>query len=184
MSLEKVNEEIKDDAEHRAKEILHAAKQTVREIKQTAEANVKKLEQTTEEHLQEIKKQLSLKGQVAINLETKKLFFEAKKEVLDDIFTKAEGKTNNLEKKKKEELLKILIKRASQELAIATVYSNAQDAKILEKQGNFNIRVTPEIKAGFIVENATATIRIDYTFTTLFEHVRIRALQNVAAIIE
>lgn len=183
MSLEKVNEEIKEHAGHQAKEVLHAAKQTAKEIKQAAEAETKSFEQAAEQYVEEAKMQLSLKEQVAINLETKKLLFEAKKEVLDDVFAKARTRINNLEKKKKEELLKVLIKKASNELQIAAVYSNAQDAKVLAKHGNYQIKIMPEIKAGFIAENNTATIRIDYTFTTLFEQVKQQALQKVAAII-
>lgn len=183
MSLEKVSEEIKEEAQRTAKRFHSDAQHQAEEILQQMDALIKESEASAAKALQEERISLANKTSVSISLETKKIFFEKKKEILEQTFTKALRRINTLSQKQQRVLLLLLLKKALQEMHVAALYCNSKDAKLLGSKNSYQVKTVQNIESGFIVEDAAATVRIDCTFTTLFGQLREKSLQKVASII-
>jgi V/A-type H+-transporting ATPase subunit E len=144
-----------------------------------AEAQAAKVEDAAKQNQKAEETLKKNKGGVSIQLETKKLLFEKKKEIMQETYKKALKKLEGIDAKKKKTIVTTLFKKASEQMNIATVYCNAKDTKLLVKK-NIKTVANDTIQAGFIAENKNGTVRLDYTFATLFEEVKENTLQKVA----
>lgn len=191
MALDTVKEEIIASAKAEMKKIVAAAKHDAKQFVAAAEAEAVQLEKRMEEEILAQEQLLKTKATAALALELKKLHFEKKKELLEAVYAQALQRLNRLEQGKKREILQKLLKKASRELAFAVLFCNPVDVRFfsqLVQSRQFNLVeccVEPfeDIKSGFIVENKQSTVRVDYTFQTLFTQLKEQSLQEVAKIL-
>lgn len=179
MSLENVKDEIIRNAKDEAKKVLNNAKKDAKSIVKEAEAQATKVENAAKQDQKADETLKKNKGTVSIQLETKKLLFEKKKEIMQETYEKALKKLEGIDARKKKTIVTTLFNKASEQMKIATIYCNKKDAVLLKKK-NIKTVANDAIQAGFIAENKNGTVRLDYTFATLFEGVRENTLQKVA----
>ena len=182
MSLDSVKDEIIHVAKVEAKKKIATAKKEVVQIVKDTQAKSVVLEAALKKELKEHEVFSRNKVDASVALEVKKLSFEKKKEVLETTFMKALEKVDAMDAAKRKTFLKALLAKAEGQMPFSVLYCNVKDSKLLGK-GNYAITIDDSISGGIIVENKQGTVRLDYTFRTLFEQLRENALQDIAGLL-
>jgi len=108
-------------------------------------------------------------------MESKKLLLEAKKKVVEGVFSDAIRKLETLDDKKREAYTDRLLEKAKKDIEIAHVYCNKKDSKLLK-----GFKLEPiSIAGGLIAENKEKTIRVDYSFETILQGIKENEMQNI-----
>ena len=179
MGLETVKEEILGNAKEQSNSILAEARKEANSVMGKAG---KKAEEMKEKSEAETKKILdAIKRQEIANaeLENKKLLLDAKKQIIESVFSEAVKKLESFDDKKREAYIKKLLEKAKNDIGIARIYCNKKDMKFLKgidaEQAN--------IIGGLIAENKEKTVRVDYSFETLMQTIKENELQNINKIL-
>jgi len=183
MSLDKLVVEVLGQADKQAEKIISdakaEAKKVILEAQHKAQAVSKNLSEKNNVLLSDLeKKELS-----AAKLKASKDFFEAKKEILNEVNDLALEKISKIALEKRSQLLKHLTEKALKELDGGEFfYSNEKDKAIIQKffpklkfAGNI------ECIGGIVLENSQKNIRVNYTFEVLFENVKGDYLNEIAS---
>ncbi len=175
MGLSEVKQEILTEARRRAEALVHDAE------KQAKEHVAKALQDYDQEFSQEKKafeqslEQTEKRELAAASLEAKKYLFETKKQLLQEVYDTARAKIISLPASERKVILQRLLDKAKREVSLATVYSNNQDKHLISESA----QLMP-ISGGIIAENKDGTVRVDYSFDTLFELVKEQTTAEVA----
>jgi V/A-type H+-transporting ATPase subunit E len=112
-------------------------------------------------------------------LNNKKVLLEAKKQIIDRVFSEATKKVEGLDDKKREDYINKLLEKAKSDIGVENIYCNEKDIKILK---DFNVKGAGLI-GGLIAENKEKTIRIDYSFDTMIQNIKENELQGINKIL-
>lgn len=181
MTLENVMAEIISEAEKKRAEIIdqakHESKKILEEATKKSEERKKHLDEATKKMLAETKRmELS-----TTNIRLHKMYLEAKKAVLDEIYNQLVEKINKLETSNRKGLLQKLVDKAKRELPDAKfIYCNGRDKTIVSGMKDMKFNGTINCLGGVIVENGDRTIRVNYTFDVLLQNVKEVYLNEVA----
>lgn len=181
MALENVIAEIISQAEKRRDEIIDQAKQESRKVVdeaiKKADERKKQLEDNAKKLLNETKKmELS-----TTNIRLHKMYLEAKKAVLDEIYNQLVEKISKIESSKRKELLQKLAIKANRELPDAKfIYCSEHDKNIVSGMKDLKFNGTINCLGGVMVENEDRTIRVNYTFDVLLQNVKEAYFNEVA----
>ncbi|MBU1120773.1 hypothetical protein KJ660_02745, partial [Candidatus Micrarchaeota archaeon] len=137
MGLEKVINEINNEANEKVSAVINEGKKEAAEILRKEKEKLAEERQTKEAETAKAVKDLLNQGTASLKLWQKKEELNAKKEVLEEIFQKTREKIRK--SKEKEKLLKKLIEKAEKELDAKYVYSNREDKAMIE-------RIAPNLK--------------------------------------
>ena len=179
MGLETVKEEILSNSKEQSNSIIAEARKEANRIMRGAENKIEVMKEKSEEETKRILDTIKRQELANAELENKKILLEAKKEVIDNVFSEAKKKLENLDDKKKEAIIKRLLEKAKNEIEIAHIYCNKKDIKLLK---GFSAE-TNEIIGGLITENKERTIRVDYSFDIILESINESELQNISKIL-
>jgi len=177
MGIEKIKEEILEKAASAEKEILAEASKKVDEIKKDSSEKIKAVQQEFNHRLSIEKKQIESKEVSLANLESQKLEFETKKEILDKVYKEAFDKIKRMSKKDRSPLIKSLLDKASKEIDVAAVYVNDIDKEFVDESASL------DTEGGVICETKDGNVRIDYTFKTLFEDLKEKTIKEVSKLL-
>ena len=97
---------------------------------------------------------------------------------ISEKFKKAEEELHKLSKKEKTAIINALLRKASKEIEISTIYCNSSDKGFVRT--STEIIADENITAGIIVENKDKTIRIDYSLENTMQQLREQKLQEIA----
>jgi len=179
MGLETVKEEILSNAKEQSNSLIAEARKEANRITRETE---KKMEEMKEKSEAETKKILdTVKRQESANaeLENKKMLLEAKKQVIEGVFSEAMKKLETLDDKKREIYFKKLLEKAKNDIEIAHVYCNKKDSKFLK---GFDAEPI-SIIGGLMSENKEKQVRVDYSFETLLQGIKENELQNISKVL-
>jgi len=179
MGLEKIKEEILQKAAAAEKAILEEAAVQSSEIRKKAEEKAKQLEHESLQNLQAETKSIENREQSLQNMEAKKMIFEVKKHAIDHVYSEAYSKIKKIPKKEREHIVKTLMEHAKKEIDIGTVYANSVDK---EFAAQFTVKPA-DIDGGIICESKDGTVRVDYTFATLFHDLREKTIKETSNIL-
>jgi len=179
MGLEIVKEEILSNAKEQSNSIIAEARKEANRIVREAENKIEEMKVKSEADIKRMLDTIKRQELANAELENKKILLEAKKEVIESVFSEAKKKLENLDDKKMEAIIKILLEKAKNEIEVAHIYCNKKDTKFLK---GLSVE-TIEIIGGLITENKERTIRVDYTFDTILESIQETELQNISKIL-
>jgi V/A-type H+-transporting ATPase subunit E len=174
MGLEKIKEEILQKAAATEKGILLEATAKAEAIRNKASEQVKQLESEAAKKLQSELKSLESKETSLANMESQKLFFEAKKEAMDNVYQESLNKIRNMPAKDRKETIEKLIAMAKKEIDVDLVF----DKKFCE--GNVKDLQT---NGGIICETKDNSVRVNLTFDNLFTDLREKTSKEVSKIL-
>lgn len=178
MGLQEVKNSILESANRQAKEIIEQANKDAAQIEQQTKQQLAEFEQKYAYELSEAGKNLEKIKLAAVNSEGNHIVLKKKKEIIDKAFDLALKQA--IAQAQKNSYVKKLLEKAKKELEIKYVYCNKQDIRSINGFNyDFNCTAT-EITAGIIVENADKSIRLDYSFETVFDTLNGKILQDVA----
>jgi len=180
MSLADVKKEIIAAAEAKASKILGDKQQLL------TQEHLKALQSLSIDLEEENKKfhsyleQLENRELASAKLEAKKYLFDAKKQLLAEAYTQSWDAITSFSGSERTVFIKALLAKAKKELDFKQVYCNSQDKNAVTSVVNtVSLKVQP-IEGGIIVENNDGTVKVDYSFETIFEQIKETSMQNVA----
>ena len=175
MGLETVKEEIIGSAKSQADALIKEARAEAAKIRKEAEKKTQELEEKSSAEAKKSIETMKKQDLASAELESKKMLLEAKKQLVEDVFSEVEKKLKGLNSKDREGYMKKLLKKAKDDIEVASVYCNKKDVKMVE---GFDAEPV-EILGGLIAENADKTVRVDYSFETMLQSIKENELQSI-----
>ncbi|HJN56491.1 MAG TPA: hypothetical protein QGI22_00840 [Candidatus Woesearchaeota archaeon] len=179
MGLEKIKEEILQKAAAGEKKILADAAIKAGEIKKKTAEKIKQLENDVEKKFDEEKTSLENKENSLANIESNKIIFETKKDIIENTYKEAFQKIKTMTKKEREQIIHALLEKAKKEIAVKVVYANDTDAALI---GNSLEIKKAEIDGGIICETEDGRVRVNHTFSEIFETLKEKIMQKTSKI--
>lgn len=181
MGLEKVAQEITEEAEKNALKVTEAGQKEAEKILLEAKEKARELEKKISLESEKKAHYLRSVELSSFELELNRRLLLAKKKALEEIFAMAEKEIENLDKKKRHEIVMELCKKALKELPDAKyVYSSPHDKKSISSIKALSFAGSIESIGGIIMENPDKTIRVNYTFEEILEKAREENLHETA----
>lgn len=182
MGLEKVKQEILDNARKEASAMIEAAQAEGRSIANAAEKQAGENDLAAEEKLQRDFDFMKRREVASAELELRKQVLATKSAIVEKVFGEAANKLKSLAEKKREAHIKALLYAARNELSVAVVRCNSMDVNIVEAFGEGRLKIIPgsNLLGGIIAESSDGRLRVDYSYEAVLEQVRSRVLGDVA----
>ena len=115
------------------------------------------------------------------NLEVKRTLLNARKELLEDVYTRAERSIAAFSPEMNEELLRSIIEK--NEAGGKRIYSNAASEESVRKLSSLEYAGNIDCLGGVVIENEDGTVRLDYTFDVILKSVNERLLKQTSDIL-
>lgn len=183
MSLEKVVEDVLDQAKKQAEKIVLDAGAEAGKIISEAERKAVIVSKELSEKNMVLALELEKKEFSSAKLKANKDFFEAKKEILDEINALAFKKVSELSGEKRNSVLKHLAEKALRELDGAEFFYSTEKDKVLIQKFFPKLKHAGGINSvgGLVLENSSRNIRVNCTFEVLFDSVKGDCLNEIAS---
>jgi V/A-type H+-transporting ATPase subunit E len=180
MGLERLVKEIESEVQKNTSSIIAKARKEAEEIISSAEKQAKEILKKEEQLVEEQARELRKSEKAALNLLLKKAELNAKKEITEQIIELVKQKIVSFNDKKP--LLKSLIEKAKKELGNAKfVYSNESEKQLVKEIApELSFKKTIDCLGGIILENASETVRVNYTYDVLLEKVIEKNISRVS----
>ena len=179
MGLEIVKEELIRNAKDEETSLLAEARTEADKIMKEAE---KKIEEIKNKSELETKRKVDIieKQELAsAQLEKKKMLLEAKKMVIESVFTGVQKRFESLNAEKREAYMKKLLEKARSDIEVTNVYCNKKDIKLVKEFKTEAINII----GGLIAENKDKTVRVDHSFNTMLQSIKENELQSINKIL-
>ncbi len=186
MGLDKVKQEILDNAREDAGKLTEQAKDEAKAIEKSAEKQVKGYERMMEEDMEKSVELMKRRELAAAELEVQKKTLDAKSELIESVFAEGWKKLRNIGEKSREAHIKSLLERAMAEMDVAVVKCNARDSKLVSSHtsgSRLKAVVAADISGGIIAESADGKLKVDYSYEAVLEQVKSKVLVDVAKIL-
>ena len=180
MGLEKIKQEILQKAEKAKKEILADASIKVEDLRRKTSDKIRQLEQEALSKLNAEAKLIENREQSHQNMNSQKMLFEAKKEIMDSVYSEAFEKIKKMSKSDREEIIKNLLDRSRKEIDVSAVYANSTDKGFIDSSTTLK---PLETDGGIICETKDSSIRVDYTFTSIFDDLKEKTIKDASKIL-
>jgi V/A-type H+/Na+-transporting ATPase subunit E len=181
MALEHVKEEIIDHAQSEGKKMVAEAKAEAKKSLDEAHGVIDTFEEETHVALEKELETLEKKYYAGMKMQAKKVTFQARKEVLTQLFADVRGKLEKSPKLERAKMLATLFQRAKKQCSVGKVYCAKQDIALVKK--HCKNAVAADMFGGLILESKDGTIRIDYSFDSILAQVEEEKLQDVATLL-
>ncbi|MCK5234123.1 MAG: hypothetical protein KAJ91_04870 [Candidatus Aenigmarchaeota archaeon] len=183
MSLEKVSDELISTAKKEADEIKNNAKKEAESIMQSVNKSIEEKRGLADRRTQSILDAMAKKELASAKLEEKRLVLDAKKDVIEKVYTALENKIIAIDKKAKEKVYAKLVKNAKQEFEPAYMYARKEDIAIVKKLAK-NVKVIEEnLLGGIIFENSERTVRLDKSFDSVLAALKSENIKDVSGML-
>lgn|SRR3989338_86076 len=179
MGLEKIKEEILHKADAAERQILIEAEARVSSIKSNAAAHMKQLESEAAKKLDADMKNLENRENSLAGMESRKMLFETRKNIIDEVYDEAFNKIRNMPAKDRESIIKTLIDMAKKEIDVDVVYISEKDKKYCKDEA----KIRGMDADGIICETKDGSVRVNLTFGTLFADLREKTAKEVSGIL-
>lgn len=175
MGLNKVKKGLEKELEARRKELLGEAEEAEKRYMDEAKEEIKAYKSKRKAEYEEKVSNLEKSELASAKLLAKKKLLNAKKEAIDKVFDDAMNKLVSMSPKKREKVLKELVKSAEEEIDVDKVFCASKDTKLVK-----NSVASDDVEGGVICESKDGKSRVDLTFSTLLSEVREKHLKEVA----
>ncbi|MDY6777819.1 MAG: V-type ATP synthase subunit E family protein [Candidatus Nanohaloarchaea archaeon] len=169
MSLDKVKQELLQQAEEEAEQIKQDALQRGREIREEAEQEAERIKEQAKEEAEQEAASLRKKKVASANMEAKKIKQQAKQKVIDRAFERLEERVTGMDQEQHLELVEQALDAVRDEIEIGRVEVTPAVADDLDIDAT--IDENSDIQ-GVVIHSDDGSIRYDHTFSTMLENVR------------
>lgn len=186
MGLEKVKQEILEQAREEASRLIEDAKAEARAIMRSAEKQAEGYERLMQEDCEMSAEVMRRRELASAELDVQKRLLAAKKELIEGIFAQAMKRLGSLSDSKREPHIRKLLDTAKMELDVAVVQCSSKDVKFVgnfSNGGKIKAVKNDEMLGGLIAETSDGKLRVDYSYDALLEQVKAGVLGDVARIL-
>jgi len=179
MGLEAVKEEIIMHSKGQANSLIAEARKEANKIMKETEKKIEEMKEKSEAETKRILDTIKRQESTSAEMENKKMLLEAKKEIIESVFSEAKKKLESLDDKKRGEYIKKLFEKIKSDIEPEHIYCSKKDIKLLK---GLNAELI-DISGGLMAENKEKTIRVDYSFETLLQTIKESELQSISKIL-
>jgi len=181
MSLENVIKEINSVAESKSNQIIQQGQQEAKNTINKTNEKIQKSREKTITKTSEITASIERTEMASLKLLLKKQKLNAKKEIIDTLFSEAKKALVNLEDSEKEKILRKLLQKGKKEVHAEYFYSNSKDKTMISKISGLKFKDSIDCVGGFVLENKEGTIRSDQTFDLFLEKVKEKNISDISS---
>lgn len=165
MGLDAVKQEIKDEAEREAGNIISDAEDTKEEILEEAREETEQILEEAEAEARETAEALRKKEISGARMEAKEKRLAAREDVLEQAFDRFRERVDDLDEDTEQELVEAALERLQDQVDIGTVRAREALEDVAADYGTFEAHDD----RGVVVETADGSRRFDLTFDTVAE---------------
>lgn len=177
MGFAQLKKTILEKAERDAKKIVKEAEDKAQARFDDIESEMEELAKKSEQETQNVIEMMKKRELASASLEAKKQLLITKKDILDDVFSRAkEDLTKKLSKADRKKLIEKLLKNVKKEMTIGKVFCNKMDSEII-KEGKTK---SMDLLGGFIAEDKSGDIQIDSSFETILEDIKDKNISEIS----
>lgn len=180
VSLEKVSDELISTAKKEADKIKDNAKEKAESITQSANKIIEEKQSIADRQTQSTLDAMAKKELASAKLEEKRLVLDAKKDVIEKVYTALENKIVAIDKKTKEKAYAKLVKTAKQEFEPAYMYARKEDITIVKKLAKDVTVIEENLLGGIVFENVERTVRLDKSFDSVLATLKAENIKDVS----
>ncbi|WP_445474689.1 V-type ATP synthase subunit E [Methanococcoides methylutens] len=181
MGLETVIKDIMDAAQASVTMVNAEADAEVSQILDEARQSAKKIMGDRLAKAEDDIKRLRQQETSSANLEVKRAMLNARKEVIDKVYSDAVKSIVALPAEKQEGLLKAIIEKNEGEGT--KIYSNKDSEKLVRKLSSLEYAGNVNCIGGVVIENNDGTVRLDYTYDIILKNVNEQSLKQTSDIL-
>jgi vacuolar-type H+-ATPase subunit E/Vma4 len=160
-------------AQAEAERIISEAKEQIK---------LKRAENTAK--TQELLEALERKEHAAAQFARKSILLEEKRKAIDAVFTSVQQTLVTQDSATRSKLLAQLAEKASKAITVASVRCNSKDTAALKKIfSGATVTADESIAGGFTADDASGTVRVDYTYESLLAAVREQHMAELTRIL-
>ncbi|MCQ6963007.1 V-type ATP synthase subunit E [Methanolobus chelungpuianus] len=181
MGLEIVVKDIMDAAQAEVARLNREADAEASLILNDARQNAKKIVGERLAKAEDDIRKMRQQETSSANLEVKRTLLNARKELLEDVYARAEKSIAAFSQEKNRELLKSIIEK--NEASGKRIYSNAASEKLVRELTSLEYAGNIDCLGGVVIENEDGTVRLDYTYDVILRSVSEQLLKQTSDIL-
>lgn len=181
MGLEIVVKDIMDAAQAEVARLNREADAEASLILEDARQNAKKIVGERLAKAEDDIRKMRQQETSSANLEVKRTLLNARKELLEDVYARAEKSIAAFSPEKNRELLKSIIEK--NEASGKRIYSNAASENLVRELTSLEYAGNIDCLGGVVIENEDGTVRLDYTYDVILRSVSEQLLKQTSDIL-
>ncbi len=180
MSLEDVKRAVQDKTKAEVEAVLQQGRVESQRITQEAQEQIQRKREAHEEQTKRTLEALERKEQASAQFIRKTILLEEKRKAVDDVFVQLQSMLANMPAADRAQLHKTLASKANNAIDVKKCRCNSKDVAVLSKEfPQASVIADPQVSGGFTAEDASGSVRIDYTFETILDTVRERTIADL-----
>ncbi len=184
MGLDKFSESILDEAKKEADRIEDEGKDQARKILTDAKEHIRAIEKESSDRVDAEISALERKEIASAKLESKRPIMDARKDLIEDTYSKVEENLASLDGKMRRSMIEKLLDEALSEIRNSKrVYANCKDLEIIKKRAPDMELIEKDMLGGMIVESNDGKVRVDKSFSTILDNTKKKTLRDVVDIL-
>jgi V/A-type H+-transporting ATPase subunit E len=183
MALDKVMDEILEGAKKDADLLIQSAEKEKAIILQSANEKILAERKLEAKQLEEMLKRLRQQETSSAELEAKRVVLNARKDVLDQVFSGTLKELSSMADSEKSRLYAKLFANGAKVIPQPNVYCPKGEARLLSGIPGIGSIQETDMDAGVILESKDGMFRLDYRFRTMLEDIWEKELKNVSNIL-
>jgi V/A-type H+-transporting ATPase subunit E len=180
MALDKVVDDILEGAKKDADQLIQSAEKEKASILRSATDKIASERKLEAKQLDETLKRLRQQETSSAELEAKRAVLNARKDVLDLVFTGTLKELSSMADSEKARLYGKLLANGARIIPQPKVFCPKGEAKLLSGIPGVGSIQETEMEAGIILESSDGMFRLDYRFRTMLEDIWEKELKNVS----
>ncbi|WP_026069076.1 V-type ATP synthase subunit E family protein [Methanomassiliicoccus luminyensis] len=183
MALDKVANEILENAQQEANLRIQRAEEERARIMKDADSEIEKIQRQEEKDLQEAILRMRRQELSSAELEAKKVVLNKRKEVLNRTFEETLQDLSAMGPKEKSALYKKILAEGKKVISRPKVYCPTGEADLLAGLRGAASLTEIDMEPGLLIESEDGTVRLDLRFRTILESIWDKELKNVSNIL-
>lgn len=180
MALDKVANDILENARKEADQRVQEAEKERTKILQEADQRIDKARRSEEKELQDGLMRMRRQELSSAELEAKKIVLNKRKDVLNRAFEEMLKELSTMDHKEKSALYKKIVADGKKTIHRPKVFIPKGEADLLAGLRGCESLTEIDMGSGLILENEDGTVRLDYRFKTILESIWDRDMKSIS----
>jgi V/A-type H+-transporting ATPase subunit E len=180
MALDKVANDILENARKEADLRIQEAEKERTKILQETDQKIEKMRKSEEKELQDAIVRMRRQELSSAELEAKKIVLNKRKDILNQTFEEMLKELSTMDSKEKSALYKKILADGKKVIHKPKVFIPKGEADLLAGLRGCESLTETEMGSGLILENEDGSVRLDYRFKTILESIWDRELKSIS----
>lgn len=183
MALDKVADDILENARKEADQRIQEAEKERAKILQEADARIEKMRKAEDKELQDGLMRMRRQELSSAELEAKKIVLNKRKDIMNRTFEEVLREFSTMDHKEKSALYKKILADGKKTIHRPKVFIPKGEADLLAGLRGCESLTETDMGSGLILENEDGTVRLDYRFKTILESIWDRDMKSISNVL-